>query len=157
MSGKPISDTADTPIPERALALSDELRLAFRGLLRSMHGDGGEMDANVSLMQYMLLGLIHEHPGIGVAALARVQNVRGPTISAQVKSLEEAGLVERSAPDPQDRRRSGLQVSAEGLRVVDTLRARRRDALARRIARLSPEQMDALAAAMQPLLEIGQS
>lgn len=147
----------DTPIPARALALSDELRLAFKGLLRSMQREGGEMASNVSMMQYMLLALIHETPGIGVAALARVQNVRGPTVSAQVKSLEEAGLVERSAPDPQDRRRSGLQVSSAGLRVIETLRARRRDALARRIARLSPAQMDALAAAMQALLEIGQS
>ena len=147
----------DLPIPERALALSDELRTAFKRLLRSMQREGGELDARVSMMQYMLLALIHEQPGIGVAALARLQNVRGPTVSAQVKSLEEAGLVERSAPDPQDRRRSGLHLSAEGLAVLDTLRARRRDALARRIARLSPQQMDALAAAMQPLLEIGQA
>src|SRR5450830_2052956 len=118
MSDLPLSDT---PIPERALALSDELRLAFKGLLRSMQREGGDMASNVSLMQYMLLGLIHEQPGIGVAALARVQNVRGPTVSAQVKSLEEAGLVERSAPDPQDRRRSGLQVSAQGLAILEAL------------------------------------
>jgi len=112
----------DLPIPERALALSDELRTAFKGLLRSMQREGGELDARVSMMQYMLLALIHEQPGIGVAALARLQNVRGPTVSAQVKSLEEAGLVERSAPDPQDRRRSGLQLSAEGLAVLDNHR-----------------------------------
>ena len=144
-------------IPERALALSDELRVAFKRLMRSMQREGGELAPNVSMMQYMLLALVQEQPGIGVAALARLQNVRGPTVSAQVKSLEEAGLVERSAPDPQDRRRSGLQVSAEGLAMLETLRARRRDALARRIARLTPQQIDALAAAMQPLLEIGQA
>ena len=151
-----MSTTEELPIPERALALSDELRTAFKRLLRSMQREGGELEGGVSMMQYMLLALIHEQPGIGVAALARLQNVRGPTVSAQVKALEEAGLVERSAPDPQDRRRSGLQVSAQGLAMLETLRARRRDALARRIARLSPQQIDALAAAMQPLLEIGQ-
>lgn len=147
----------DLPIPERALALSDELRTAFKRLLRTMQREGGALDAHVSMMQYMLLALIHEQPGIGVSALARLQNVRGPTVSAQVKSLAEAGLVERSAPDLQDRRRSGLQVSAHGLAMLETVRARRRDALARRIARLSPQQIDALAAAMQPLLEIGQA
>ncbi|MGK5081106.1 MarR family winged helix-turn-helix transcriptional regulator [Janthinobacterium sp. HLX7-2] len=147
----------DLPIPERALALSDELRTALKRLMRCMQREGGEMDAHVSMMQYLLLALIHEQPGIGVAALARLQNVRGPTVSAQVKSLEQAGLVERSAPDLQDRRRSGLQLSAQGLSILDTLRARRRDALARRIAHLSPQQMDALAAAMQPLLEIAQA
>jgi mRNA-degrading endonuclease toxin of MazEF toxin-antitoxin module len=41
--------------------------------------------------------------------------------------------------------------------MLEALRARRRDALARRIARLSPQQVDALEAAMQPLLEIGQA
>ena len=150
-------DTDNSAIPERALALSDELRVAFKRLMRSMQREGGELAPNVSMMQYMLLALVQEQPGIGVAALARLQNVRSPTISAQVKSLEEAGLVERSAPDPLDKRRSGLQLSAGGLRTLDTLRARRRDALARRIARLSPEQTDALAAAMQPLMELGQA
>ena len=152
-----MSHAEDLPIPERALALSDQLRTALKRLMRSMQREGGELDSNVSMMQYLLLALIHEQPGIGVAALARLQNVRGPTVSAQVKALEELGLVERSAPDPQDRRRSGLHVSAQGLTILEALRARRRDALARRIARLSPQQMDALAAAMQPLLEIGQA
>jgi len=150
-----MSSLQPVPIPERALALSDDLRLALKRLMRSMQRDGGEMEAHVSLMQYMLLALIQEQPGIGVAALARLQNVRGPTVSAQVKSLEEAGLVER-VPDAQDRRRSGLQLSGAGAQALDTLRARRRDVMARRIARLTPEQMDALAAAMQPLMELGQ-
>lgn len=150
-------DTDNSAIPERALALSDELRVAFKRLMRSMQREGGELAPNVSMMQYMLLALVQEQPGIGVAALARLQNVRGPTVSAQIKALEQAGLVERSAPDPLDRRRSGLQLSVGGLRTLDTLRARRRDALARRIARLSPEQTDALAAAMQPLMELGQA
>lgn len=150
-------DTDNSAIPERALALSDELRVAFKRLMRSMQREGGELAPNVSMMQYMLLALVQEQPGIGVAALARLQNVRGPTVSAQIKALEGAGLVERSAPDPLDKRRSGLQLSAGGLRTLDTLRARRRDALARGIARLSPEQTDALAAAMQPLMELGQA
>lgn len=144
-------------IPEHALMLSDDLRLAFKRLMRSMQREGGELTPNVSMMQYMLLALVQEQPGIGVTALARLQNVRGPTISAQIKSLEEAGLLERSAPDPLDKRRSGLQLSAGGLRTLDTLRTRRRDALARRIALLSPEQTDALAAAMQPLMQLGQA
>jgi len=146
-------DTLPDPIPERALALSDDLRIAFKRLMRSMQRDGGEMEAHVSLMQYMLLALIQEQPGIGVAALARLQNVRGPTISAQVKALEAAGLVDR-ALDPQDGRRSSLQLSGTGAAALDTLRTRRRDVMARRIARLTPEQMDALAAAMQPLMEL---
>lgn len=145
----------DIPLPARALALCDDLRLALKGVVRALPRDGTDLENGVSLIQYLLLSLIHEQPGIGVAALARLQNVRGPTVSAQVKALEQAGLVERSAPDPEDRRRSGLQLSAQGLHAVDALRERRRDELARRIARLSAERMDALERAIAPLLELG--
>ena len=145
----------DAVLPPRALALSDDLRLALKGLIRALQRDGAGMDSGVSLMQYMLLSLIHDQPGIGVAALARLQNVRGPTVSGQIKALEQAGLVERSAPDPEDRRRAGLQLSEQGQRTLGAFRAMRRDEMARRVARLSPQQMDVLAAAMTPLLELG--
>ena len=38
---------------------------------------------SVSMMYTMLPALIYEQPGIGVAALARLQNVLGPAVSAQ--------------------------------------------------------------------------
>ena len=38
-----MSTTEDLPIPERALALSDDLRLALKRLLRSMQREGGEL------------------------------------------------------------------------------------------------------------------
>ena len=97
--------------------------------------------------------LIHEHPGIGVAELARMQQVRSPTMSGQVKALEAAGLVERAAPLAQDRRRSGLHVSQAGHAALRQLPpvARRHDWLSQRIVRLSPDQMDALAGAIDVL------
>ncbi len=136
---------------QRVQGLSEELRNALKLLVREMRRDAAGDESGLSLMQAYLLWAVEEHPGIGIAELARLQNVRGPTMSGQVKALEEAGLVERSAPFPEDRRRSGLQVSAAGAAHLRRMRAGRLDWLSQRVARLTPAQLDALEAAIEPL------
>jgi DNA-binding MarR family transcriptional regulator len=130
--------------------LSEDLRTALKGIVRQMRRDTERQEQGLSLMQAMLLHAIHEHPGIGVAELARMQQVRSPTMSGQVKALETAGLVERAAQE-HDRRRSGLHVSPAGHAALRQLRDRRHDWLSQRIARLSPGQMAALADAIDAL------
>jgi DNA-binding MarR family transcriptional regulator len=139
----------DTPRP--VLLLSEDLRNALKGLMRAMRRDAERQESGLSLLQTMLLHSVGERPGIGVADLARMQQVRNPTMSAQVKALEAAGLLARAAPDPQDRRRSGLQLTPEGQARLDQMHAQRMDWLSQRVARLSPEQMRQLAAAIEPL------
>jgi DNA-binding MarR family transcriptional regulator len=130
--------------------LSEDLRTALKGIVRQMRRDTERQEQGMSLMQAMLLHMIHEHPGIGVAELARMQQVRSPTMSGQVKALEAAGLVERAVHE-QDRRRSGLHVSPAGHTALRKLRDRRHDWLSQRIARLTPDQMTALAGAIDVL------
>jgi DNA-binding MarR family transcriptional regulator len=146
--------TTDSP---RSAELSEQLRNALKLLMREMRRDVDHQASGLSLMQTMLLATVAEHPGIGVAELARSQQVRSPTMSAQVKALEAAGLLERGAPDPDDRRRSGLRLSAAGRERIEQHRARHMDWLTQRIARLTPAQMDALAAAIEPLTLIAKS
>jgi len=145
-----------TTPPDQVLQLSEDLRSAFKLLIREMRRDATRQDTGLSLLQTMLLASIDEHPGVGVAELARMQQVRTPTMSAQIKALEIAGLVARSAPDPQDRRRSGLQLTGAGLAHLQALRSERLDWLAQRIGRLSPAQLAQLAAAIEPLNLIAQ-
>lgn len=136
-------------------AVSEELRLVLKRLVREMRRDASENGGDIPLVQYMLLSIIQEQPGIGVAELARLENVRAATMSGHVKSMEEAGLVQRGAPDPQDRRRSGLEATALGAERLEALRETRRDWMARRIGRLTPAQLAALEAAIEPLNDIG--
>lgn len=140
----------------RVTDLSEELRNALKLLVREMRRDAPGDGEGLPLMQTFLLGTLDEHPGIGVAELARLQNLRGPTISGQVKALEEAGLVARSAPLAEDRRRSGLQVTAAGRALLGRIRAQRLDWLAQRVARLTPDQLAALEAAIEPLNIVAQ-
>ena len=141
---------------QRIQALSEELRGTLKLLVREMRRDAAGDASGLSMMQTYLLWTLEEHPGIGVAGLARLQNVRGPTISGQIKALEEAGLVERGAPDPADRRRTGVQVTAAGRAHLRRLRAQRLDWLAQRMSRLTPGQLAALEAAIEPLTIIAQ-
>jgi len=136
--------------------LSEDLRAAFKLLLREMRRDAERRDTGLSMLQTILLASIDDHPGIGVAELARMQQVRSPTMSAQVKTLETAGLVARAAPDPADRRRAGLVLTGAGEECLQALRSQRLDWLSQRIARLTPAQAQALAAAIEPLKLIAQ-
>jgi DNA-binding MarR family transcriptional regulator len=145
------------PDPERSHQLSERLRSAFKLLIREMRRDSEPSATGLPMMQTMLLVSVAEHPGIGVAELARMQQVRTPTMSAQVKALVDAGLVARGTPDPIDRRRSALALTAAGEDRLRELHLRRIDWLAQRIARLSPAQMDALEAAIEPLTLIAKS
>jgi DNA-binding MarR family transcriptional regulator len=137
--------------PDRSLQVAEDLRDAIKLLMREIRRDAERHTSGLSLMQAMLLGAVGHQPGIGVAELARMKQVRTPTMSAQVKALEEAGLLARAAPDPEDRRRSGLQLTEAGQAMHDQLHAQRLDWLVQRVGRLDDAQLDALAAAIEPL------
>jgi DNA-binding MarR family transcriptional regulator len=140
-----------TPSSDRSIQLAEDLRDALKLLMREIRRDVDRHTSGLSLTQAMLLGAVSHQPGIGVAELARMKDVRTPTMSAQVKALEEAGLLERGAPDPEDRRRTGLQLTAAGQAITDEMHAQRLDWLVQRVNRLDAAQLDALAAAIEPL------
>ena len=143
-------------VTPRALEIADDLRVALKALIRELRRDSGIIESEIPMAQFILMTTLAEHPGIGVAELARMEKVSGPTISAHVKALEAGGWIERSGTDPADRRRSGLRLSAKGEQKMRERLEHRRDWMARRIARLSPEGMEALAAAIGPLKEIAE-
>jgi DNA-binding MarR family transcriptional regulator len=140
-----------TPRPDHSVQLAEDLRDALKLLMREIRRDVDRHTSGLSLTQAMLLGAVSHQPGIGVAELARMKDVRTPTMSAQVKALEEAGLLERGAPDPEDRRRTGLQLTAAGQAITDEMHAQRLDWLVQRVNRLDAAQKAALAAAIEPL------
>jgi DNA-binding MarR family transcriptional regulator len=140
-----------TQTSDPGVQLAEDLRDALKLLMREIRRDVDRHTSGLSLTQAMLLGAVSHQPGIGVAELARMKDVRTPTMSAQVKALEEAGLLQRGAPDPEDRRRSGLRLTAAGQAVTNEMHAQRLDWLVQRVNRLDAAQMAALAAAIEPL------
>jgi len=135
-----------------AMDLAEALRLVLRRLLRQLRRESH--DLGLSGLQMILLAAICERPGIGVGELARLANLRGPTVSAQIKAMEAAGIVRRKTPNPDDRRRVGLVATEKGSAIVTALRRSRADWLTRKLAELTPEARQAIRAAIGPLGEI---
>lgn len=147
-------DSGDLQELEEAMALAEALRPALHRLYRQLRRENDE--PGISPLQALLLVAILQQPGIGVAELARLENLRGPTISGHIKAMEREGLVTRSAPDPEDRRRSGLIPTDKGRALIQGIKQKRTNWLAAELSKLSPEARAAIRAAIGPLGEIGQ-
>lgn len=88
---------------------------------------------------------------ITLGALAEAEQVRPPTITRLVVTLEEAGLVERE-PDANDKRVMRVRATARGARLLQEGRRRRVASLAASLATLPRAERSALASAV-PILE----
>jgi DNA-binding MarR family transcriptional regulator len=138
--------TASDPV-----ALANRLRPVLlklnRELRRELHSLG------VTGGQASLLHAIAQSPGIGVRELAARERMSPPGMSKYVDRLEQAGLVARSEVGA-DKRRVGLTVTAEGKRVLRSVKSRRTAWLAARLRGLAPEQVEAIDAAIEALAEL---
>lgn len=139
---------------EEAHALAEALRPALHRLYRQLRRESD--DPGLSPLHALLLLAIMRQPGIGVAELARLEKLRGPTISGHVKAMERDGLITRSEPDPSDRRRNGLIATDKGKELMRSMKQKRTDWLASELVKLSPDERAAIRAAVGPLGEIGQ-
>jgi DNA-binding MarR family transcriptional regulator len=130
--------------------LANRLRPALlrlnRELRRELHSLG------VTGGQVSLLIKIQKEPGIGVRELARWERMSTPGMSKYVARLESAGLVRRRGLE--DRRRVGLELTPEGSRVLSSVKRRRTAWLAERLRGLSAAELDAVDAAVEPLLKL---
>ncbi|MGD0715496.1 MAG: MarR family transcriptional regulator [Gaiellaceae bacterium] len=127
-----------------AEALRPTLLRISRELRREARGVG------VSPEQVSLLVAIRYKPGLGVRELAARERISPPAMTKHVDRLERNGLVART-PSPADRRRVGLALTEEGQRVLRRVRSRRTAWLATRLRGLTPDELAALAAAVEPL------
>jgi DNA-binding MarR family transcriptional regulator len=135
------------------LALADELRPGLLRVSRQLRRDAQE--PGFSAVDTILLHAIKKRPGIGVSELADSEHLSRPTMSEHMKRLERAGLISRLAPgEGQDQRRVGLKITPAGTRALDAVRRQRNDWLAARLAKLTPEAREALAAAALPLMQL---
>ncbi len=133
------------------VAVANRLRPALLKLARELRRESHAL--GVTGGQVTLLFQIQQNRGIGVGDLAALERVSPASMSSHVERLERAGLIQRT-PDPTDRRRQGLSLSAEGERVLRSVKSRRTAWLAARLQQLSPEEVAALDAAVEPMLAL---
>ena len=133
------------------LAVANRLRPALLKLARELRRESHAF--GVTGGQVSLLFQIQRHRGIGVRGLAALERISAAAMSGHVDRLERAGLVRRT-PDLDDRRRHGLSVTDEGERVLRSVKSRRTAWLSARLEQLSPDELAALDAAVEPLLSL---
>jgi len=135
--------------PTDAADLADRLHSAAIHLLRRLRR---EDDASgLPAPQLSALSVIVFGGPITLGALAAAEQVRPPTISKLVATLEEAGLVEREI-DESDRRVMRVKATARGTRLLQEGRTRRVASLATALAALPSTDRASLARAV-PVLE----
>ena len=130
------------------VTLADGLRPVLLRVGRELRREARKV--GVSPEQVSLLVAIKYAPGIGVRELSARERVSPPAMSNHVDRLERDGLVVRT-PSANDGRRVGLTLTDEGQRALRRVRSRRTAWLASRLRGLTPAELTAVEAAVEPL------
>jgi DNA-binding MarR family transcriptional regulator len=100
--------------------------------------------------QARLLATIEVHGEARIGDLAAVDHCSQPTMTTQVRRLEDAGLVTRTV-DPGDARAVRIRITPEGLQTLNAVRADRAAAIEPQLARLESADQKLLAEAVDVL------
>ncbi|HUH70803.1 MAG TPA: MarR family transcriptional regulator [Mycobacterium sp.] len=100
--------------------------------------------------QARLLATIEAHGEARIGDLAAVDHCSQPTMTTQVRRLEETGLVTRTV-DPGDARAVRIRITAEGIRTLNAVRADRAAAIEPQLALLEPADRKVLTDAVEVL------
>jgi DNA-binding MarR family transcriptional regulator len=141
----------DATMSRAPVDVANRLRPVLLQLVRELRREVHPL--GVTGGQVSLLVQIKRRPGIGVRELAALERVSPAAMSGAVDRLERAELVRRQA-HPVDRRRHGLTVTPAGEGVLRAVKRRRTAWLASRLERLTPEELEAIDAAVEPLLAL---
>jgi DNA-binding MarR family transcriptional regulator len=133
-----------------SLALANELRPVLLRISRLVRRESQEL--GVTAGQATLLSLIGAQPGISARELGDAERISAPGMSAHLERLEASGLIVRERGT--DRRRVGVTLTPEGTRVLRSVRRKRTAWLAERLNELTPDEREAIEAAVEPLARL---
>jgi DNA-binding MarR family transcriptional regulator len=128
--------------------VADDLRPVLLRLARELRKETEQL--GVTARQATLLWLVKRSPGLSLAELAAEEGISPPALSGYVDRLERAGLLER-VRSTEDRRRVGLRLTEDGVKLMRRIRARRTTWLAERLQRLEPAELEAVEHALPAL------
>ena len=120
--------------------LASQVRLSVFRLARKLRREG---DADVSPTLLAALSTVERHGPMTAGSLAAHEQIRKPTCTRVIASLLERGLIERTV-DPLDGRVTWVQTTPAGRKVLQRVRTRHTEYLARRMKRLSAGELATL-------------
>nr|WP_090346646.1 MarR family transcriptional regulator [Mycolicibacterium malmesburyense]CRL79254.1 transcriptional regulator [Mycolicibacterium malmesburyense] len=143
-----MAEVVEPQVAELSGELQRVLSRVFSVLRRS---DTSRTDAgDLTLAQLSILLTLLEQGPMRMTDLAAHERVRTPTTTVAIRRLEKLGLVKRSR-DPSDLRAVLVDITPEGRAQHQEALEVRRAHLASLLAKLSPEDLDTLTKAIEPL------
>jgi DNA-binding MarR family transcriptional regulator len=132
--------------------LANELRVVLGRLVRRLRAE-----RRFALSQSAVLGRLDREGPQSVSDLAHSERVRPQSMAQTVGELEQVGLVARR-PDPGDRRRALVELTAEGRTVLAAERRRSEGWLAQAIANeMSASERALLSEALEVFRRLAES
>jgi DNA-binding MarR family transcriptional regulator len=119
-----MQDLGSSAAPASVESIERELTLLVRRA-QKVHLRGGPTEQVVERAAYGILAWLQDTGPLRPSELAGHFHLHASTITRQVASLEQAGLVTRE-PDAEDRRALRLRLTERGQKVLSTTRAERR-------------------------------
>jgi DNA-binding MarR family transcriptional regulator len=142
------------PEASKSAALAGELRISLGKLIRRTREQAHPGDFT-SAQKSVLLRLDRDGPAT-VSALARAESVRPQSMRVTVAGLEAMGAIS-GEPDPADGRQTLIALTPTFRKTLKASRAAKEDWLLRALqAQLSPQEQDALAAAVKLLQRLAE-
>ncbi|KUI16190.1 MarR family transcriptional regulator [Mycolicibacterium acapulense] len=143
-----MAEVVEPQVAELSGELQRVLSRVFSVLRRS---DTSRTDAgDLTLAQLSILLTLLEQGPMRMTDLAAHERVRTPTTTVAIRRLEKLGLVKRSR-DPSDLRAVLVDITPEGRAQHQEALEVRRAHLASLLAKLSPEDIETLTKAIDPL------
>jgi DNA-binding MarR family transcriptional regulator len=132
--------------------VASELRGVLGALIRRLRSEN-----RLPLTQGAVLSRLDREGPRSVSELAVTERVRPQSMAQTVGDLERDGLVVRT-PDPSDKRRAVVEMTAGGRATLETDRAHREGWLAQAIVeQLSPDEQEVLMEAVAVLRRLAES
>ena len=125
-------------------AVADALHSASIHLLRGVRKE--DERTGVGPARLSALSVLVFAGSMRLTELARIEQVKPPTMTKVIAGLESGGLVRRRA-DAEDARAVRLEATPRGTRLLQEGRRRRVERLAAALQALAPEDVDVLARA----------
>ncbi len=134
----------DMPTMTRTAELASVLRVAVMRLSRRLRTE--RPDVGLSLTQIATLGTIDRHGSLTPREIADEERVQPPSMTRVLAGLEALGLIVRT-PHPNDGRQHLVSLTKEAKDLLREDKRRREAWLAQRLAELTVEERELLAAA----------
>jgi DNA-binding MarR family transcriptional regulator len=137
---------------KQSVPLASELAASLRMVVARLHRILRQQAmGDLTLTQLSCLAVVGREGPLPIGDVAVRENLAAPTVTKVIVNLETRGLVQRLT-DPADRRVSLIAATTTGNELLDQIRRRRTAYLNRRLARLDPDDLAKIHAAL-PILE----